>query len=127
VRSLFPAISGWGDRKRGFPHLMRSDMNHPHLPSDCTSSYLEKVIIQRFRDLNPQLPATCRIFRESWGSSTVLCLDVASCADCTDRVLEQAPHLGESLMSLGLSQSLVFRQGAKLLGWRDVTSSNSEY
>lgn len=100
-------------------------MSHSQLPFDCTSSHLEKVIIQRFRDLNPFLPATCHIFREPWDSSTVLCLDLAHCADCIDLVIEQSPDLSQSLQSLGLSHSLVFRKGAKLLGWRGVSPFNS--
>jgi hypothetical protein len=99
-------------------------MNPPPMPSNCTSAYLEQITIQRFRDLNPDLPSHCRIFREPWGSSTVLCLDLAPCGEAINEVMAQSPLLGQTLLNLGLGRSLVFRQGAKLLGWQCVSTGS---
>ena len=97
-------------------------MIDPHSPLDCSSSHLERVAIERFRQLNPDLPASCVIFREPWERSTVLCLDLAACIDRMDEILDRGDDLSRTLHDLGLGRAIIFRIGSKLVGWREVGS-----
>ncbi|MDJ0601320.1 MAG: hypothetical protein QNJ37_21050 [Crocosphaera sp.] len=97
-------------------------MNNPQLPSKCTSNELEKAAINRFRTYIGSLPSQCRIFREPWNDSTVICLDFVQCPHLLDSLKEMEPSLVEGVKRLGLGNTIVFRLGKKLMGWKNIVS-----
>ncbi|MDJ0742013.1 MAG: hypothetical protein QNJ32_01490 [Xenococcaceae cyanobacterium MO_167.B27] len=88
---------------------------------NCTSIDLELEAIKRFRDLAPFLDPECRVYRELNGCSTVLCLDFATCPQDLkinkQEWLEFAQLLVHSSHYLGLANSLVFKNGERILSW----------
>ncbi|WP_124975636.1 hypothetical protein [Aphanothece sacrum] len=95
-------------------------MNNPHLPFNCTSVELEKEAIKRLRTLVSLLPSQCRIFREPWDCSTVICLDFAQCPHLLNVIQEQEPLLINAIQELGLANSIIFRIGQKSIGWKAI-------
>ena len=90
-------------------------------PLNCTSIDLELEAIKRFRDFAPFLDSECRVFRELNGHSTVLCLDFATCPQDLkinkEEWQEFAKLLVHSSHYLGLANSLVFKNGDRILAW----------
>ncbi|MEL4894876.1 hypothetical protein [Crocosphaera sp. Alani8] len=97
-------------------------MNNPQLPFKCTSSELEKEVLNRFRTKIGFLPSQCQIFREPWNHSTVICLDFVQCPHLLDSLKDMEPSLIEVSQTLGLGNALVFRLGRKLMGWKNIVS-----
>ncbi|MCU0535291.1 MAG: hypothetical protein MUD14_15495 [Hydrococcus sp. Prado102] len=91
-------------------------MSHQYSSFDCTSEYFEKAALNRFRSLVAFLPQDCKIFREPWDCSTILCLDFANCPDKLDAVIEKAALLLSAAQELGLTNAIVFRIANKFLG-----------
>ena len=89
-------------------------------PLDCTSANFEKVSLAKFRSLTPYLPKNIRIFREPWGRFTVLCIDFQDCPQYFPLSPEENQNLIEIMKQLGLSNSVIFRIGKKILGWKRV-------
>ncbi|MGP0128016.1 MAG: hypothetical protein ACTMUB_01725 [cyanobacterium endosymbiont of Rhopalodia musculus] len=96
---------------------------HPHFNS--TSAELEKVAINRFRKLVRVLPSQCHIFRESWELSTVVCLDCSQCPDFLNELSSSEEEIIQAIQQLGLANTVLFRMGNKLIGWKAITSSQS--
>lgn len=90
-------------------------------PLNCTSIDLEIEAIKRFRDLAPFLASECRVYRELNGHSTVLCLDFAACPQDLKMNKEEWQEFAQLLVHsshyLGLANSLVFKNGDRLVGW----------
>lgn len=100
-------------------------MNNYHPSFNSTSAELEKVAINRFRKLVRSLPSQCLVFRESWESSTVVCLDCGQCPDFLNELLSSEDEIVEAIQQLGLANTVLFRMGNKLIGWKAITSSQS--
>ena len=81
------------------------------------------MAIARFRSLVAFLPQDAEIFREPWGRSTVLCIDFANCPHLFSVDQEQAKLLSNAIAQLGLTSSIIFRIGSKIVGWKKVKSS----
>ncbi|MDJ0535587.1 MAG: hypothetical protein QNJ70_24385 [Xenococcaceae cyanobacterium MO_207.B15] len=88
-------------------------------PLNCTSSDLELETIKRFRSLSTFLPDQCRVFRELNGRFTVLCLDFTACPQelktNKEQWLELARLLTHSSHELGLANSVVFKNGVRIV------------
>ena len=94
--------------------------------SQCTSSEFEKSAISRFYSLVNFLPKGCKVFREPWGNSTILCLDFEDCPSSIEIVKEKTPLLIDAILELGLTESsIIFRIGNKLKGWRRISTKSS--
>ncbi|MDJ0689799.1 MAG: hypothetical protein QNJ41_14950 [Xenococcaceae cyanobacterium MO_188.B32] len=89
-------------------------------PLNCTSSNFEKVSLSRFRLLANCLPQDSKIFREPWGRSTVICIDFIDCPHSFPLTPEQIGVITEVIKELGLSYSVIFRAGKKILGWKKI-------
>ncbi len=89
-------------------------------PLNCTSANFEQVALARFRSLATFLPQDSKIFREPWGRSTVLCIDFANCPHLFNVDQEQAHLLSQAIAQLGLANSIIFRIGSKIVGWKKV-------
>jgi hypothetical protein len=100
-------------------------MNNFYPSFNCTSVELEKVAINRFRQLVRLLPSKCRVFRESWESSTVVCLDCGQCPDFLNELSSSEKEIIQAIKQLGLANTVLFRMGNKLIGWKTITSSQS--
>lgn len=97
-------------------------MSHQYSSFDCTSEYFEKVALTRFRSLAAFVPQDCKIFREPWDCSTILCLDFANCPDKLNSVIEKAALLVSAAQTLGLTNAIVFRIANKFVGRMGNTS-----
>ncbi|PSF33105.1 hypothetical protein C7H19_20645 [Aphanothece hegewaldii CCALA 016] len=93
---------------------------------DFTSENLEKEIITRFRSLVKFLPPKCRIFRETWDTSTVLCLDFDDCPSYLPISKVKSPLLSEIAQKLGISQSISFKMGNRSMGWVTLPVKESQ-
>lgn len=89
-------------------------------PLDCTSTNFEKVALARFHSLTPYLPTLIKISREPWGRFTVLSMDFQDCPLYFPLSQEQNTNLLQAMEQLGLSKSIIFRIGNKILGWQKV-------
>jgi hypothetical protein len=89
-------------------------------PLNCTSANFEQVALARLRSLAACLPEDCKIFREPWGRSTVLCIDFANCPHLFDLDQKQANLLSQAIATLGLANSIIFRIGNKIVGWKKI-------
>ncbi|GFE67557.1 hypothetical protein [Chroococcus sp. FPU101] len=102
-------------------------MSQPYSSSkDFTSENLEKEVISRFRSLVKFLPKNCRIFREKWDTSTVLCLDFDDCPSYLPISKVKAPLLSEVAQQLGLSQAITFKMGHRSMGWVTLPVKESQ-
>ncbi|MGK7944805.1 MAG: hypothetical protein AB4058_10085 [Microcystaceae cyanobacterium] len=97
-------------------------MSSQPLPSDCTSAKFEQVAISRLRSLVSLLPNNCKVFREPWDCSTVLCLDFADCPTSVMIIKENPDQLKTVVQDLGIAHAIVFRINQKLMGWVGVES-----
>lgn len=91
---------------------------------NCTSQEFEEEALKLFRSKVDFLPAECRIFREPWDNSTVLCLDFQSCPYLLEVIKEKADLFLNVIKDLGLAKSVIFRMGNQVKGWRKITLSN---
>jgi hypothetical protein len=93
-------------------------------PLNCTSIDLELEAIKRFRDLAPFLARECRVWRELNGRSTVLCLDFTGCSQDLNMNKKQWQEFAQLLVHsshyLGLANSLVFKNGTRILAWMSL-------
>lgn len=89
-------------------------------PLDCTSADFEQAALAKFRSSVSFLPQDSRIFRESWDRSTVLCFDFVNCPHLFSVNQEQTRFLCQAIAELGLADSMIFRMGSKILGWKKV-------
>ena len=96
-------------------------MSSKNSPFNCTSIDLEMEAIKRFRSLTPFISPECRVFRELNGRSTVLCLDFAACSQDLNMNKQEWQEFAELLVHsshyLGLANSLVFKNGDRIVGW----------
>ena len=96
-------------------------MTSKNSPFNCTSIDLEMEAIKRFRFLTPFINSECRVFRELNGRSTVLCLDFAACSQDLNMNKQEWQEFAELLVHsshyLGLANSLVFKNGDRIIGW----------
>jgi len=92
-------------------------------PLNCTSANFEQVALTKFRCLTPFLPQDSKIFREPWGRSTVLCIDFANCPHLFSVDQEQSRLLSQAITELGLANSMIFRIGSKIVGWKNIKHS----
>ncbi|MEL6579160.1 MAG: hypothetical protein AAFQ14_05380 [Cyanobacteria bacterium J06621_12] len=89
-------------------------------PLECTSADFEQAALAKFRSLVSFLPQDSTIFREPWGRSTVLCFDFVNCPHLFSVNQEQARCLSQAIAELGLADSMIFRMGSKIVGWKKV-------
>ena len=98
-------------------------------PLNYRSTDLEIEVIKRFRELAPFLPSECRVFRELNGRSPVLCLDFAVCPQALKMNKKQwrelARLLAHSFHYLGLANTLVFKNGERLVAWMTLNQMSS--
>jgi hypothetical protein len=80
-----------------------------------TSAYLETIAINRYRQLMSCIPKQCRIFREVWGNSTIVCLDFVDCQEDLESTLQQSWLLLAGLQFLGLGSGIIFRIKQKMI------------
>ncbi len=80
-----------------------------------TSAHLESIAIDRYRRLIDCIPSKCRVFREIWGNSTILCLDFVDCQEDLESTLQQSWLLLAGLQSLGLGSSIIVRIKQKMI------------
>ncbi|TVQ42918.1 MAG: hypothetical protein EA365_13760 [Gloeocapsa sp. DLM2.Bin57] len=85
--------------------------------SNCTSQNFEKVAIQRFRTLAMCIPQDCRVFREPWGCSTVVCLDFQACPSELAETKNEGNLILAAAKHLGLANSITFKIGNQVIGW----------
>jgi hypothetical protein len=88
-------------------------------PTNNTSADLEKEVINRFRSLSNILPRECKVFREPWESSTILCLDFQACPDFLDYAQQEKDLLLLVAINLGLADAVIFRIGNKFIRLSD--------
>ncbi len=90
-------------------------------PLNYRSVDLEIEAIRRFRALVPFISPKCRVFRELNGRSPLLCLDFAGCPQDLEMNKKEwqefALLLALSCHYLGLANSLVFKNGQRVVGW----------
>ena len=90
-------------------------------PLKCTSIDLEIEAIKRFRSLTPFLDPKCLVFRELKVNSPVLCLDFTACPQDLKMNKEEWQEFAKPLVHsshyLGLANSLVFKNGDRIVGW----------
>lgn len=101
-------------------------MSQPYSPNEFTSENLEKEVISRFRAKVKFLPQDCRIFRETWDSSTVLCLDFDDCPSYLSISKVKSPLLSEMARELGLGQAISFKMGQRSMGWVTLPVKESQ-
>ena len=85
-----------------------------------TSHNFEREVLTRLRLALRILPANCRLYREPWDGSTVLCLNFESCPHLLEVVKEKADLIVEEVKRLRIAKSIIFRQGNQLKAWRNV-------
>ena len=89
-------------------------------PLNYTSTNFEKAALSKLRSLVNCLPQNSKISREPWGRSTILCIDFADCPHLFSFTPEQMQLLTEAIRELGLANSVIFRIGSKIMGWKNL-------
>ncbi|MBE9223153.1 hypothetical protein IQ215_10645 [Cyanobacterium stanieri LEGE 03274] len=87
---------------------------------DFCAQDLEREILDRFRHTVDILPSDCKIFREPWDSSTIVCLDFSLCPYQLEIVKEKVAILIDGAKQLHLGKSIVFRYNNQLKAFRQV-------
>lgn len=87
---------------------------------DFCAQDLEREILDRFRKTVAILPPECKIFRETWDTSTVLCLDFSLCPYQLEPIKEQANILTRNAQEFCLGKSILFRYNNQLKAFRQV-------
>jgi hypothetical protein len=98
--------------------------NQSPSPLQGTSAAFEQAALEKFKALLVILPTDCRVYREIWDKSTVLCLDFVDCPEQLTGMQNQVVMLLLAANHLGLSQAISFRVGHKIKGWKSFTSTN---
>jgi len=98
-------------------------MAHQNYPTNTTTAEFEKAAIARFRTLATYIPDNCKVFREPWNRSTVLCLDFAACPDRLETIKERSNLLVVAARELRLANSAIFKVGNKIRGWSGAISA----
>jgi hypothetical protein len=102
-------------------------MSQPYSSADdFTGANFEQAAITRFRNLVKFLPQNCRIFRETWDCSTVLCLDFDDCPSYLSISKVRSPVLSEMAQKLGLGQAISFKMGNRSMGWVTLPVKESQ-
>ncbi|WP_069790413.1 hypothetical protein A5482_006165 [Cyanobacterium sp. IPPAS B-1200] len=96
-------------------------MYKPSTTQDFCAQDLELEILGRFRSIVAILPSDCKIFREPWDSSTILCFDFSLCPYQLEIVKEKADILISAAQQLYLGKSIVFRYNNQLKAFRQVS------
>ena len=89
-------------------------------PLNYTSADFEQAALTKFRSLVTFLPQSSKISREPWGRSTVLCINFENCPHLFSVNQEQTRLLSQAIASLSLADSIIFRIGSKIVGWKKV-------
>ena len=89
-------------------------------PLNCNSADFEQAALARLRSIVTFLPQDSKIFREPWGRSTVLCFDFSDCPHLFNVSQEQTRLLSQAIINLSLANSMIFRMGNKIVGWKKV-------
>ena len=92
-------------------------MANQNFPLKNTSTDFEKAALERFRLLADCVPQACRVSREPWDSSTVLCLNFEACPQLLYTTRQKADWLISASQQLGLAHALIFKVGTKVQGW----------
>jgi hypothetical protein len=95
-------------------------MSHSPSSSRLTSQDFEQEVLTRLRIAVKILPAECRIYREPWDSSTVVCFNFEHCPYWLEVVKEKADIIVDEVKKWGMAKSVIFRQGSQLKGWRNI-------
>ncbi|WP_198920682.1 hypothetical protein [Anaplasma marginale] len=101
----------------------RGRMAHQNSPINCTTTELEKEAIARFRSIATYIPQDCKIYREPWNRSTVLCLDFAACPHLLENITKKSNLLVVAAKELGLAGSAIFKIGNSVRGWTRAIAS----
>jgi len=96
-------------------------MSYQHSSFDCTSTNFEKAALTRFRSLVPCLPDNCRVYRQTWEFSTVLCLDCLACLEGLAIARQNFAHLVRVTQELGLGQAIILKVGNKIVEWHRLS------
>lgn len=88
---------------------------------DFCSQDLEREVLDRFRKIVAILPSECKIFREPWDVSTVLCLDFSFCPYKLEPVKENADILIYTAQQLRLGKCILFRYNNQLKAFRQIS------
>ncbi len=89
-----------------------------------TSHEFELIALNRFRSNIDFIPLECKIFREPWDSSTVVCFDFEKCPLFLEIVKGKSDLLLEFVERFALAKTIIFRIGSQIKGWRSLTYSN---
>ncbi|MBR8831456.1 MAG: hypothetical protein N5P05_000941 [Chroococcopsis gigantea SAG 12.99] len=92
-------------------------MSYQYSSFDCTCTNFEQAALNRFRSLAGILPSNCRVFRENWHYSSVLCLDLVNCPAQIETLHDRVRALIETSQRLGLGNAIIFKMGNKIIGW----------
>ena len=95
-------------------------------PLNCTSTNFEKAALSKLRSLAHCIPKNSEISREPWGRSTVLCIDFANCPHLFPLTSEETKLLAMAIQELGLANSVIFRVGSKIMGWKTLNQTFGE-
>ena len=99
--------------------------DHQFPSAQDNSSAFEQTALARFREMLLILPKTCRLHREVWDQSTVLCLDFQDCPEELPIVKEQGLMLLMGADHLGLAQAISFRLGHRIRGWVNFAATDA--
>ena len=95
-------------------------MSSSNLPSQNTSLDWEKEVIKRFRGLVPFISCQCRVFRQLNGCETRLCLDFTDYPQYRQINAKKWANikllLARSCNQLGLANSVVWKEGKRIVG-----------
>ncbi|WP_228061010.1 MULTISPECIES: hypothetical protein [unclassified Coleofasciculus] len=98
-------------------------MADQYSPLNYTSADFEKAALNRFRSLVSFLPKDCKLSREIWNRTTVLCMDFGDCPDALESARVQTFLLLIIAHYLGLADALIFKSGKKVVGWMTMMPS----
>lgn len=98
---------------------------HQFSSTQGNSAALEQEALSRFREVLLILPNACRLHREVWDQSTVLCLDFQDCPDELPSVKNQDLMILLGADHLGLAQAISFRIGNKIKGWSNLATTDA--
>lgn len=110
--------------KKCSPNECKAMTDQSPFPIQGTSAAFEQAALEKFKALLVILPPECRVFREAWNQSTVLCLDFRRCPEQLAEMQDQVVMLLLAANHLGLAQAISFRVGQKIKSWKSLTSTN---
>ena len=99
--------------------------DHSFASNQDDSGALEQVALNRYRDMIVILPKNCKLHREVWDQSTVLCLDFKNCPQELPEIKKQDLMLLVGAEHLGLAQALSFRLGNRIKGWSNFATTDA--